>query len=165
MESTRARTELPLPLRLVLSLGFVAVAVVAGVATFGDGGQARPSADTPVTSPATVPPDGRVDPMEAERVRPNPQAIDRHPQAFEPAEARASERGVVVRFWGGVSPCFVLAGYDVRETDTTVTITLESGRLRTPEPVACIELAKLYEVEIPLRTPLGDREIVDGSPD
>lgn len=120
--------------------------------------------DTPVTSPP-VDPDTPVEPGGAEPIEPTGNAADVYPISFDPAEAEAEpvDGGVLVRFYGGVAPCYVLDRYEVEETPETVTVTLYGGRDPDAGDVACIELAMQYEVIVPLDEPLGERELIDGS--
>ncbi len=102
-------------------------------------------------------------PSRGERVVPDRRAVDVHPLSFDPSEVHAVDGGVIVPFWGGVAPCFVLARTQVEETAQSVTIALYAGRAPTEVDVACIELAKRYEVKVPLDAPLGNRKVVDAN--
>ena len=129
-----------------------------------DGGGGGLAPDAPVSSPPNS--DGWAPyPSGAQRVEPQAGMDNVRPQAFagvEPAPA-AVDGGVLVSFYGGVAPCFVLDHYDVAETATDVTITLYAGSDPSSPDEACIEIAALYEVMVPLDAPLGSRTIVDGA--
>ncbi|MGQ0826498.1 MAG: hypothetical protein ACT4OX_15955 [Actinomycetota bacterium] len=116
--------------------------------------------DAAVSSPP-LDPGATVDPGTggATRVEPRPGMANLHPVSFDPAAAEARDGSVVVRFYGGVDPCFVLDRYEVTETDESVTIALHAGSDPAQPDSVCIELAQLYEVEVPLAAPLGTREL------
>jgi hypothetical protein len=118
--------------------------------------------DTPVSS---EPGDDVVDPPEgATRVEPDPDATDPHPINFEPSQVEPSDAGVVVPFYNGIEPCYALADVQVAETPDAVTVSLFGGTPGSSDgPDVCIEIAQLFEVEVPLDAPLGDRTIVDGN--
>jgi hypothetical protein len=52
---------------------------------------------------------------------------------------------------------------DVDEEPDAITITLFEGRDASAGDVACIEIALLKKVVVPLDAPVGDRRIVDGA--
>jgi hypothetical protein len=119
-----------------------------------------PGGDEPVTSPpgaGTVPGAGPT------RVEPDPDAQDPRPVTFDPTMAQATDGGVLVRFYSGIAPCYVLQRVEVAETDETVAVGLFVGNLSGGEDIACIQIAMLYEVEIDLAAPLGDRTLVDAN--
>ncbi len=119
--------------------------------------------DTPVSSPP-IDPSAPVEPGSAEPIEPVGNAVNVHPIAIDGESGYlGTATGVSVRFYGGVAPCFVLDRYDVEETPETVTITLYGGADPDAGDTACIELAKLYSVDVPLYAPLGERALVDGS--
>jgi hypothetical protein len=96
-------------------------------------------------------------------VTPRPGMVDIRAVPFESATPGPDGRTLVVRFTGGVAPCFVLDRVDVDERADSVTVTLFAGREPAPEPVACIELAVLYETRVRLSAPLADRAVIDGA--
>ena len=131
-------------------------------------GAPSPPTTTATTSPVvSSPPLTRRQPGtpgdRAQRVVPTNDAVDVHPLTFDVRDVRATTGGALVRFWGGVAPCFVLDHYTVGETPARVTIGLFAGRARRNEQVACIELALRYEVKVPLAAPLGARDVVDAN--
>lgn len=128
-----------------------------------DGGGGGLSPDAPVSSPP-MSDGGQLQPSGAQRVEPQPGMADVRPQVFDTEHPpEAVDGGVLVRFYGGVAPCFVLDHYDVAETRRDVTITLFAGSDPSSPDVACIEIAALYEVMVPLDAPLGDRTVIDGA--
>jgi hypothetical protein len=66
---------------------------------------------------------------------------------------------VLVRFYGGVQPCYG-ARTTVVESDSEVTVTLEVGSNPAGAGQACIEIAEAQELQVVLDAPLGDRELV-----
>jgi hypothetical protein len=96
-------------------------------------------------------------------VTPRPGTVDVRAVPFESATPGPDGRTLVVRFTGGVAPCFVLDRVDVDERADSVTVTLSAGREPAPEPVACIELAVLSETRVRLSAPLADRAVIDGA--
>ena len=71
----------------------------------------------------------------------------------------SSPERLVVRFWGGVEPCF---GAEVRvvESATDVKVTVLGGAPPDARERTCIALAKLYEAVVDLQNPLGSRTII-----
>jgi hypothetical protein len=124
------------------------------------------TADDPDTPVSSEPGDDSGDPQGgATRVEPDPAATDPHPINFEPSQVEPSGAGVLVPFYNGIEPCYALADVQVTETPDAVTVSLFGGTpvaLGAPD-VACIDIAQLFEVEVPLDAPLGDRTIVDGN--
>jgi hypothetical protein len=118
--------------------------------------------DSAVSSPAqTLPADKSRD--GALLVKPSRDATDVRPLTFDVGAVKPVAGGVLVPFWGGIAPCFVLDHYTVRETPQQVEIGLFAGRERGSEDVACAELARRYEVRVPLDAPLGTRTVVDAN--
>jgi hypothetical protein len=94
---------------------------------------------------------------------PTHNAADVHPLQFDPTKAVASANGVLVRFYAGIAPCFVLDHYTVAETSATVTITLYAGSDQSKPNMVCAQIAVQYEVDVPLKAPLGTRRVIDGA--
>lgn len=161
----------------MLVLGLVATLALGACGDGGDdsgGGASRPTPGDATTNPTAPPtlddpviaPPGASepgDPGEVERVTPSGDAVMVRTLQFDPSEAEATDSAVLVRFWGGIAPCFVLDRYEIEETDDAATVRLYAGTEPGAEDVACIEIAVRYEVEVPLAAPLGDRPLVDGS--
>jgi hypothetical protein len=157
------------------TLVLVALALVAS-ACGGDSASVRAeggSSSTPSTAATTLPPDASVSsppqtlPVAktpyggAQRVVPVQDAAGVNPLSFDTSKVKEVDGGLLVRFWGGVAPCFVLDHFDVTETPGAVTIALFAGHENGKDDVACIEIAALYEVKVPLDAPLGNRTVVD----
>jgi hypothetical protein len=135
-----------------------------------------PGANDDATTTSTVPPDtpvsitygddGPTTPGGgAQRVEPHPGTANMRPQTFDTTEQppKATDGGVLVRFYGGVAPCFLFDHYEVEETSDSVTITLYAGSDPAQPDAVCIEIAALYEVLVPLDAPLGNRQVIDGA--
>jgi hypothetical protein len=163
----------------VLRTAAVAAFAALALTACGDDKNSVTAKDQPTTT--TVDPDGAVssppcstDPSAVEvplcdgadpgiaydRVEPEPGVSENiRPQAFESAVAEGDD--LLVRYVSGVESCYVLDRVDVTETDTEVKVTLQVGT--RPGADVCIELAKYFEVLVPLATPVGNRTIVDGA--
>jgi len=152
----------------VLGASLLAVLLIAGCAdsdTSGGrtgAGRSPTSPDDPIASPI-LPPSTPGAPGSATVVRADPAAVDVRPRPFGSAEPAADGRSVVLRWWGGVAPCEVLAGVTVRESATEVALTLRIGNTRKGAEIACIALAQQFETTVVLPAPLGGRRIVDGA--
>jgi hypothetical protein len=135
-----------------------------------DGSDADPGAtgddpDAPVTNDPDMTgitePGG---PGDARPIEPSGDAVDPHPSAFTGVEPSDDDLSLTVSFSMGVDTCYSLDRVEVDETDTTVTVTLFVGGNPDVAPdTACIEIAELRSVTVPLDAPLGDREVVDGA--
>jgi hypothetical protein len=85
-------------------------------------------------------------------------------RAFEPESVAvdpANNQRLLIRFWGGVEPCY---GVEIRvvESATDVKVTVLGGTPPDAQNKSCIALAKLYQATADLKTPLGTRTIVIG---
>jgi len=98
----------------------------------------------------------------AERAEPQPGQADVHPVPWD--RAKPNRDVVRVFYWSGVEPCNVLDHVRVRETSSSITITLFEGRTETEEDVACIEVALLKYTDVRLHSPVAGRTIKDGAP-
>jgi hypothetical protein len=102
-------------------------------------------------------------PSGPKQIEPTHNGADVHPVRFDPTMAVPSAKGVLVRFYGGIAPCFVLDHYTVAETASTVTVTLYAGSDKTKPGTVCSALALEYEVDVSLQAPLGGRKLADGA--
>jgi hypothetical protein len=111
------------------------------------------SAEPTVVAPPEVPPD----PSRLLFVD-NPAIVDPHPMQVE-SWSRSGD-GLMVNFTSGIPECSGVH-VDADETPDTVTIELTGGSL--PESVGhiCIMLAVFGTVDVPLQSPLGDRQVLD----
>jgi hypothetical protein len=162
--------------RYALLVGAVSLAMILAAcgpepAAGGSPASPSPNPDEPVTStPCPLGPedsDGVCGPRGGDSgpryqiVTPRPGMADLHPVGWHRATARGAT--VLVRFWSGVEPCYVLDHVEVVESSRRVVITLYEGHDPHAGDVACIEIAQLKAVEVQLDRPLGDRRLVDGS--
>jgi hypothetical protein len=99
----------------------------------------------------------------AQLVEPTPGMADVRSHIFDHVVVSDDGSSVTVFFWSGVEPCYVLDHVDVDEGPDTVTITLFEGHDTSDGDVACIDIALLKKVVVPLDAPVGDRRIVDGA--
>jgi hypothetical protein len=143
----------------------------------GDGSPAPPempdcatgggsSGDGGTVSSGTVSPDpgyGGATKENPQMVKPRPGMADLHKVDWDKAKPRKNGRKILVSFWSGVEPCYVLDHFDVEYSAKTVTITLWEGHDPAHEDEACIEIALLKGTMVKLSEPLGDRQIVDGA--
>jgi hypothetical protein len=115
------------------------------------------SASSPSQTGGTPPPAGS---GQGASIRSRSDLIDARPLDPESVTADpANNSRLLVRFWGGVEPCF---GVEVRvvESTTDVKVTVLGGAPPDARERTCIALAKLYESAVDLRSPLGSRTIV-----
>ncbi len=73
------------------------------------------------------------------------------------------EQTLGVRYQAGAEPCS-LANVTVTETDTSVTVLLETGLNPNAAAMSCIAQVFDYEIQVALDQPLGDREIIREAP-
>jgi hypothetical protein len=99
----------------------------------------------------------------AQLVEPTPGMAGVRPHAFDHVVVSDDGRSVTVFFWSGVEPCYQLDHVDVTYGAEAITVTLFEGHDPRAGDVACIEIALLKKVIVPLEEPVGDREIVDGA--
>jgi hypothetical protein len=98
------------------------------------------------------------------RVLPQPGAtVNPHPISFDRVEV-VDDDTVEVFFFKGVEPCSVIDRVDLEEDADSVVITVFEGAGKDAGPdVACIAIAVEASVLVELGSPLGERQIVDGS--
>jgi hypothetical protein len=136
----------------------------------GGGGGSSPDARCPAPSPAATPDTPMSSCSEPgggggkryELTEPHPGMAQPIPTPWVKATPQGS-RTLLVRFWSGVEPCYVLDRVEVEESDERVTITLFVGSDPEADAVACIELAQLKAVKVSLEAPVGDRKVIDGA--
>lgn len=82
-------------------------------------------------------------------------------QSTNPEEIVVGPDGdtLLVRFWSGVEPCFG-ARVEVTEAADLIEVHLITGLPPGAEVTTCIAMAVAYEIEVPLRAPVGDRQIL-----
>ncbi|MEA2447129.1 MAG: hypothetical protein QOK47_766 [Actinomycetota bacterium] len=134
--------------------------VGAGGASGGDDGSVSSG---PISSGPDSSNDGTSDEGRPKMVKPRPGMAGLHKVGWDKAKPRKNGRKILVSFWSGVEPCYVLDHFDVEYGAKTVTITLWEGHDPAHEDEACIEIALLKGTMVKLSEPLGDRQIVDGA--
>ncbi|HUP73338.1 MAG TPA: hypothetical protein VM282_09840 [Acidimicrobiales bacterium] len=155
----RSRHFLP---ALFLAIPLSLLGVACGDDTIEQGTAAPPTSD-PSGSVSSPPPgnsDGTVPGGGAAAIRSRTDLIDA--RAFEPESVSsdpANNQRLLIRFWGGVEPCY---GVEVRVVETTseVKVTVLGGTPPEAQGKSCIALAKLYQATADLQSPLGSRTIV-----
>ncbi|MGV0792020.1 hypothetical protein [Mycolicibacterium sp. XJ1819] len=93
----------------------------------------------------------------------HPALVDAHPMRAESySKLGHDDHAVAVHFTTGTPHCYGVHA-EVQETPDTVTVELHSGTL--PEAVgrACIAIAVVGTLEVPLQAPLGERRVVSVS--
>ena len=138
------------------------VLAACGDDTIEQGTAAPPTSDPSgsVSSPPIVNGDGTIPGGQAAVIRSRTDLIDA--RAFEPesvAADPANNQRLLIRFWGGVEPCY---GVEVRvvESATDVKVTVLGGSPPDAQAKTCVALAKLYQATADLKAPLGTRTIV-----
>jgi hypothetical protein len=147
---------------LFLAIPLSLLGVACGDDTIDQGTAAPPTSDP--SGSASSPPlgniDGTVPGGGAAAIRSRSDLID--PRAFEPESVSGdptNNQRLLIRFWGGVEPCY---GVEVRVVESTseVKVTVLGGTPPDAQAKSCIALAKLYQATADLKTPLGSRAIV-----
>jgi hypothetical protein len=99
---------------------------------------------------------------------PNPTPVKPQGGTFDPHKVRwisakpiKKGRYLRITWWSGVAPCWVLDRVKVKETAKKVTVTLYEGRDK--DAGMCILVAVKKTTIVKLKTPLGNRKIVDGA--
>ncbi|MGV0837630.1 hypothetical protein [Mycolicibacterium thermoresistibile] len=133
-------------MRLLITAAITGLLLTAGATTM-PGAAAEPT--------TAVPPEVPPDPSRTVFTD-NPQIIDPQPMPVE-SWSRLGD-GLAVNFTTGTPQCHGVHAHVV-ETPQTVTVQLWGGTL--PEAVgrACIAIALFGTLEVPLRAPLGDRQV------
>ncbi len=97
--------------------------------------------------------DGAYQPTEAQ-----PDMISGQPAPIE--EIRTiDEQTIGVRYQNGSEPCS-LADVTVTESDTEITVALQTGLHPNAAAMSCIAQVLGYEIQVELDAPIGDRSIV-----
>ena len=89
----------------------------------------------------------------------NPSIVDPHPLPVESWSRVSRDRAVAVHFTTGTPACYGVHA-TTRETADAVTITLTGGSLPASAGRMCIMLAVTGTLEVPLQSPLGDRQVL-----
>ncbi|WP_242659203.1 hypothetical protein [Thermostaphylospora chromogena] len=115
---------------------------------------------TTLAPPDTVPatPTGSPSPVEPKGGVANPRAVP-----WDSATPVGDGKRVRLIWWSGVEPCYTLDRVDVKESASSVEITLYEGPPGDAGKVACIEIAVLKTTTVELDEPVGGRTLVDGA--
>jgi hypothetical protein len=92
----------------------------------------------------------------------NPSILDRHPMPVESWSRVGGDRAVEVHFTTGTPACSGVHA-TAHETADSVTIDLEGGSLPAAAGRMCIMLAVTGTLEVPLQSPLGDRQVLSAA--
>jgi hypothetical protein len=145
--------------RIEPSVKIAALALAAALlAACGEraGPGAEPGPDSPIAStPGTPGPEPSAVP-----VSPRPGLADVQPRPWQSAEP-VGPAELRVEFYGGIEECEGVDHVEVDERRRSIVVTVFVGQVRQAE--ACIEIAVLKAVTVPVDGPIGDRRIVDGS--
>jgi uncharacterized membrane protein len=127
-----------------------AVFLSAGVVLAGWGAPAAAAAD-PVAPPEVPNAEGVV-------FKDNLSVVDPRPMAVESWSRVSNDRALAVQFTSGTPACNGVHA-TTSETADAVTVTLTGGSLPTQPRRMCIMLAVTGTLVVPLRSPLGDRQV------
>jgi hypothetical protein len=129
-----------------------AVVLAAGLAFAG---WAAPVASATVSPPEQPDADGVV-------FTDNPSIVDPHPMPVESWSRVGDDRAVAVHFTSGTPACNGVQA-TTHETADAVTVSLLGGSLPASAGRMCIMLAVTGTLVVPLRSPLGDRQVFSAS--
>ena len=132
-----------------------AVILAAGIALSGWGAPVA-SADQTLAGPPEAPDaDGVV-------FQDNPSIVDPRPMPVESWSRVSNDRAVAVHFTSGTPACNGVHA-TTSETADSVTVTLTGGSLPASAGRMCIMLAVTGTLVVPLKSPLGDRQVLSGA--
>ena len=149
--------------RLVVALLTVALAMAGcgapgeGAAGSGNGGRGQ---DTPASGPPGRD-SGTGD--RAQSVWPRPGTEGVKPVEWDRIRPAEDGHSLLVQWWSGIEPCYVLDRVEVHVDHRVVVVTLFEGRERSKKDVACPEVAVLKETKVTLEEPVDGRRIFDGA--
>jgi hypothetical protein len=129
-----------------------AVVLVVGLALV----TGAPAASAQLTAPAEQP--------DAEGVvfTDNPSIVDPRPMPIESWSRLSNDRAVAVHFTSGTPACNGVHA-TAWETADTVTVALSGGALPSSTGRMCVMLALTGTLEVPLQSPLGDRQVLSAA--
>ena len=90
----------------------------------------------------------------ATRIRPNPNIIDLHEQAWDHITVSANGRRLVVYFWMGARSCNGLGKVDVSRHDGELQVQLWTGVRPRSVGTVCPAYAQLYKTIVRLNRPI-----------
>lgn len=144
----------------IVLVGCVALGLAAGCGDAGDSGTDTRTSAPVVTAPGTTDaPREDPDADPGQIFTPDPTIVDAHPIPFT-SWTRVADDRIAIHFQTGVPECF---GVDatVTETDTTVTVELREGTRADAVDKMCVMMAVFGTLELPLKAPLGNRQVVN----
>jgi hypothetical protein len=92
----------------------------------------------------------------------NPSIVDPRPMPVESWSRVGNDRAVAAHFTTGTPACNGVHA-TTQETTEAVTISLSGGSLPASAGRMCILLAVTGTLEVPLQSPLGDRQVLSAS--
>lgn len=128
-----------------------AVVVVAALVLAGWG--------APAVAATTAPPE--VGDVDGVAFTDNASIVDPRPIPVESWSRVANDRAVAVHFTSGTPACNGVHA-TAQETEDAVTVTLTGGSLPPVAGRMCIMLAVTGTLVVPLKSPLGDRQVLSG---
>jgi hypothetical protein len=101
-------------------------------------------------------------PNEPRLVTPVSGLQDVRPIRWTKVIAEAGSRSLTVAFWS--EPCFDVDHIRLAEQADRVVITLYVGTSSSEQNQPCVQTAEYLGVKVPMSSPLGSRNVVDGAP-
>jgi hypothetical protein len=92
----------------------------------------------------------------------NASILDPHPLPVESWSRVGDDRAIAVHFTSGTPACNGVSA-TAREMADAVTVSLTGGSLPTSAGRMCIMLAVVGTLVVPLKSPLGDRQVLSAS--
>jgi len=129
-----------------------AVVLAVGIVFAGWGAPAASAEPTTVVPPEVADADGVA-------FTDNPSIVDPHPMPVESWSRVSNDRAVAVHFTTGTPACNGVHA-TTQETADAVTVALSAGSLPQSAGRICIMLAVTGTLEVPLKSPLGDRQVL-----
>ncbi|MFJ4652763.1 hypothetical protein ACIP5Y_15990 [Nocardia sp. NPDC088792] len=132
-----------------------------GLAVTACGSTESSSAKTTTTTPATT---TETTPTEAPQGRfgrtftADPSIVSPHPIPFD-SWTRIAPDKIAINFQTGSPDCYGI-DYTATETDSAVTVELKSGTLPAAVGKMCTMIAVFGTLDIQLKAPLGDRQVL-----
>ena len=111
------------------------------------------SAEPTTVSPPEIPP------TPGEVFTNDPSIVDPHPMPVESWSRVGAGDVLALHFWTGTPECY---GVDatVQETAETITVEFRGGTRPDAMGRACIAIAVSGTLEVPLESPIGDRQVL-----
>ncbi|NLE79422.1 MAG: hypothetical protein GX610_07510 [Rhodococcus sp.] len=135
----------------VLAVALIGL-VVAGCSSGADSEPIEPSSERPPAIQQIPSDDFRT------AFTPRPDIVRGHETPIE-SWSEVDPRTIALNFTTGTPECY---GVDpvVTETDATIEVSVRTGALPETADKMCVLIAVMGTVEVPLETPIGDRDVV-----